>query len=160
MFFSLHLFFVLGNISAVTVDTEPHGGNSVDFELFTSCYILAMDVDPDERDADDLLQLVSCFFPIFIQSEPKRFLSLFGEDQHGLDSVDGTCSIWLLIGTNFGDIPNSILPLINLNWVFKLLFWIFPLRKLNLDLKFLFTWYVIFVDDDDLESWFLNLVFV
>ena len=80
------------------------------------------------------------------------FISLFGEDQYGLDSVDGTCVIWLFIGTNFGFIPSEILPLVNLNWVFKLLFGIFSLRKLNSDLKLLFTWCVIFVDDDDSES--------
>ena len=94
-----------------------------------------MDVDPDERGEDDFILLFSLFFPIFNHPESELvFIPSFGEDQYGLDPVDGTCVIWLLFGTNLGFIPSEILPLINLNLVFELLFGIFPLTTLNLDL--------------------------
>ena len=100
-----------------------------------SCWIFAIDVDQDERDAYDFILLFSLFCSIFNHPELELvFIPSFGEDQCGVDPVDGTCVIWLLFGTNLGFLPSEILPLINLNLVFELLFGIFPLTTLNLDL--------------------------
>ena len=103
-------------------------------------------------------------FPILFQSETELLVvSLFGEgDQHWLGKVDGFCVLWLLGGTNnnFGFIPKGILPLINVNWGFKVLSGITPLKKAALAPMLFFPSSVIFVDDDNLESWSLTLVFV